>query len=327
MKWLQQDARRQLEQFLSTLFLSDELIELRFIESWVSRGKKHSRVARAAEWLRREEFVSQYREFADFALRERANVYFGVCPRPGKGDSQDNCIETVRCLWCDIDNVSAADAFERWNKAGIHRPSIVVSSGSGIHGYWLLDHDVRSPQGRGLITAILPHFYQSFGGDHVQNLSRILRPPGTVNCKDARNGPPPRPCTLLSCQPALRYPLSAFSRWIELSEREERQSRMSSSQAKSPTEVSARRTLAASAEATMLVQQLVKPSRDRSRRDFAVVCELLRLGLTKEQIWPLVCGRSKFESNGRPYFDLTIANAERRMLVDKPTAACLETPT
>ena len=81
MTTLRQEARRQLEQFLSTLFLPDELIELRFIESWVSRGKKRSRVVRAAEWFRREELVLHHRAIADLARRERANVYFGVCPR------------------------------------------------------------------------------------------------------------------------------------------------------------------------------------------------------------------------------------------------------
>ena len=34
------EARRQLEQFLTALFRTDELIELRFIESWVSGGQK-----------------------------------------------------------------------------------------------------------------------------------------------------------------------------------------------------------------------------------------------------------------------------------------------
>ena len=119
-----QDARRQLEQFLSTLFLPDEWIELRFIESWVSGGKKRSRVVRPAEWLRTRTFLSQHPAITDFAKRERANVYFGVCPRPKKGDSQDDHVQTVRCLWCDIDDVTAEDALKRWNKASVpRRPS------------------------------------------------------------------------------------------------------------------------------------------------------------------------------------------------------------
>jgi len=71
--------------------------------------------------------------------------------------------------------------------------------------------------------------------------------------------------------------------------------------------------------------QLGKPARDRSRRDFAIVCDLLRMGLTQEEIWSLVDGSSKFESNGRPYFDVTIANAERRILLDQSTAGPPET--
>ena len=69
-------------------------------------------------------------------------------------------------------------------------------------------------------------------------------------------------------------------------------------------------------EAMELVSRLDRPSPDRSRRDFAIVCDLLRLGLAKEEIWNLVSCRSKFESNGRPYFDLTFSNAERSIVLD-----------
>ena len=316
-----QEARRQLEQFLSTLFLPDEWIELRFIESWVSRGKKQSRVVRAAEWMRREEFVSQYREITDFAEQERANVYFGVCPRSKRGDSQDDQVHTVRCLWCDIDAVTAKEALQRWKEASVPQPSIVVGSGSGIHAYWLLERDIRSRWERTLIAAMLPLFYRSFGGDHVQNLSRLMRPPETVNCKNARNGLPPRPCTLISCQPDVRYPLETFARWIAMAKRKQSLPSTGLVSARSPTDGSSEKGFARKEEAAEIVRNLDRPSRDRSRRDFAVVCDLLRLGLTGEEIWPLVAGCSKFESNGRPYFELTIANAEKRIPLDTPTAS------
>jgi len=312
---LQSNPTTVLEQFLSTLFLPYELIELRFIESWTSHGKKSSRVARTAEWLRPGEFVARHREVIDFAKQERANVYFGVCPRPKRGDSRDDQIQTVRCLWCDMDNVTADKAVAQWEKARVPQPSIVVSSGGGIHGYWLLDRDTRSAKGRALITALLPQFYRSFGGDHVQNLSRILRSPGTFNYKDVRNGRPPQRCTLLTCQPEVRYPVDAFSRWIKQKQRQQRTRPVSAQHA---TQVSAEDFLARNVEVAALVRQLDKPTRDRSRRDFAIVCDLLRLGLTADEIWPLVAGSSKFDSNGRPYFDVTIANAERRVLLDPP---------
>jgi hypothetical protein len=324
MKAKRQGARRQLEQFLSTLFLSDELIEIRWIESWVSRGKKRSRVVRAAQWLRRDALVSQHGEITGLAQREFANVYFGVCPRPRSGDAQDDCIQTVRCLWCDIDNITAEEALSRWTHARIPSPSIVVSSGSGIHGYWLLQRDLRSRKERALVTAMLPHFYRSFGGDHVQNLSRVMRLPGTVNCKNARNGRQPRPCVLCVCQPELRYPFEAFSEWIDRAE-QQRHRKTPSASSRSANKVSTETILARPAEAAAIARQLGKPARDRSRRDFAIVCDLLRMGLTQEEIWSLVDGSSKFESNGRPYFDVTIANAERRILLDQSTADPPET--
>lgn len=260
-----------------------------------------------------------------FARRERANVFFGVCPRPTSGDTQDERIQTVRCLWCDTDNVTAKEAFDRWRRGAVPSPSIVVSSGSGIHGYWLFQRDLRAREERALVAAILPHFYRSFGGDHVQNLSRVMRAPGTVNFKDARNGRQPRPCVLCACQPELRYPLEAFSEWIDQAE-QQRQRRTPSVSSRSATEVSTETILARTAEAAALARQLGKPARDRSRRDFAIACDMLRLGLTGEEIWPLVCGSSKFESNGRPYFDVTIANAERSILLDQSTAGPPETP-
>lgn len=327
MKTLRHSPHRQLEQFLSTLFLPDELIELRFIESWHSRGKRRSRVVRAAEWLRPGEFVLQHGPIMEFAKRERANVYFGVCPRPKEGDSQDDHIHTVRCLWCDIDDVTADEAFERWNKASVPRPSIVVSSGAGIHGYWLLDRGVRSREERSLIAALLPHFYRSFGGDHVQNLSRILRPPGTVNCKDARNRRPARPCVLLTCQSQVRYPLEAFDHWIALARREQRQTPTRLASAELARGDSSDGAWHRKAEVMEIVRNLDKPSRDRSRRDFAVVCDLLRLGLEAEEIWPLVATSSKFESNGRPYFDVTVANAERTVLLAPPAMSQPEAST
>lgn len=315
MTTLQQAARQQLEQFLSMLFLPDELIEIRFIESWFSRGRKKSRVARSAEWSRRNEFTSQLGDINGFARTECANIYFGVCPRHRVGDSHDETIKTVRCVWCDIDDVTTEQAHARWADADVPVPSIVVNSGTGVHAYWLLEGDLTTPETRSQLGAMLPHFYRSFGGDHVQNLSRILRPPGTFNYKDARNGRARLPCTLGTCDPAVRYPLEAFRRWTELANSEPQA--VSPSQSSSPPSTSPLdQILAGRDEVLELVGRLDRPSQDRSRRDFAIVCDLLRLGLAKKDIWELVSGRSKFESNGRSYFDVTISNAERRIILD-----------
>lgn len=308
-------ARRQLERFLSALFLRDEFIELRFIESWATRGRKKSRVVRPAEWLRPREFLSRHAELTSFARQSWANIYCGVCPRAQEGDSHDESIKTVRCVWCDVDQVTAEEAKKRWHDAGVPRPSLVLRSGSGIHGYWLLERDLQETEEQSQFTTMLPYFYGGFGGDHVQNLSRVLRPPGTMNFKDARNGRQPLPCTLLACDSKLRYPIEAFSPWIDLAESAARGRRLSRSSDSSDA-ASREAILNGPAEVMQLVSRLDTPSTDRSRRDFAIVCDLLRLGLAKEEIWDLVSGRSKFESNGRSYFDVTISNAERRVLLD-----------
>ena len=313
---------RQLERFLATLFLPEEWIELRFIESWTGRGKRRSRVARPAEWMTRREFVTQYGEILDFAGRERANVYFGVCPRPHRGASLDSQIKTVRCLWCDIDDVTVEDALGRWETAEVPQPSIFVNSGRGVHGYWLLDRDVQALEELASIAVLLPNFYRSFGGDRVQNLSRILRPPGTVNCKDRRNGRPVRRCTLVACHPELRYPLEVFSRWVEPASQ---QPNREGSQLIEHTSVRPRG--CDSAEIPEIIHNLNRPSRDRSRRDFAVVCDLLRHGLTAEEIWPLVANSSKFASNGRTYFDVTITNAERAVQAETAPVNRAEGPS
>ena len=310
----------QFARFFAALFRPDELVEMRFIESWSSKGKRRSRVAGPAKWIPAAQVIAEYDELFKFAESVRANIYFGVCPRPNVGDAVDQSIVTVRCVWCDIDDVTVEEVQPRWKAAEIPRPSIMVSSGNGVHAYWLLDEDLTSADEREHLVTMVPKFYAVFRGDHVQNLSRVMRPPGTVNYKGARNGKPPIPCSLVSCQPELRYPLSAFAPWLESAESRGRD-RDDAPTANAKTESPLGTVLERHVDAVTLVSRLERPSQDRSRRDFAIVCDLLRLGLSPGEIWPLVAGSSKFESNGRSYFDVTIANAERTVSLDE-TAQC-----
>jgi hypothetical protein len=118
--------------------------------------------------------------------------------------------------------------------------------------------------------------------------------------------------------------LRAFCRWIAVT-REEQQRRQLPP-ARIATAASSTRVHTERPEVAEIVRNLDRPSQDRSRRDFAVVCDLIRLGLSAEEIWPLVASRSKFESNGRAYFDVTIANAERMVLLDRPSVRQAPSP-
>ena len=173
---------------------------------------------------------------------------------------------------------------------------------------------------------MLPRFYDDFGGDHVQNLSRVMRLPGTFNYKDARNGRPPQALHAVRVRRGLALPLAGVLSVVRPS-RKERPSRSPAASRKAVSQVLSDQARCRPAEVKELVDRLDRPSRDRSRRDFAIVCNLLRLGLSRDEIWELVAGTSKFESAGRPYFDLTITNAERVVFVDQTDRSQLRAVT
>lgn len=60
-----------------------------------------------------------------------------------------------------------------------------------------------------------------------------------------------------------------------------------------------------------LVAKLSRNKRDRSKRDYAIVCELIRMGIRQADIWSLVHEQSKFATNGWGYFITTFCNASR----------------
>jgi len=131
--------------FLTALFDRDpykEFITLRPTETWTENGRKASRViyaeAKNLEWLTSLITRSRWAIVVESAAAERANLYFGVCPRPRKGCERAWHIRTIRALWADIDHCTPDEALQRCEKAGLPRPSIVVNSGHGVHLYWLL---------------------------------------------------------------------------------------------------------------------------------------------------------------------------------------------
>ncbi len=60
-----------------------------------------------------------------------------------------------------------------------------------------------------------------------------------------------------------------------------------------------------------LVSKLNRSKADRSKRDYAIVCELIRLGVRDTDIWSLVRAKSKFATDGWRYFVTTFRNASQ----------------
>lgn len=69
-----------------------------------------------------------------------------------------------------------------WNLP--HPPSITVRSGNGLHLYWLLSEGIAAdPDSIARIEMLNAQLSDLVGGDHVQDVTRLLRVPGTHNTK------------------------------------------------------------------------------------------------------------------------------------------------
>lgn len=155
--------------------------------------------------------VSEYEEAAEMSLllaHKEHDVYFGVGLRKEQqGTTQRGSKEDVAILpgvWMDIDIRSDAHKEKRLPpdlEAALQiidefpfEPSILVSSGHGLHSYWLFKEPwiIRTEEERK--EAI--HYLQEFQGtflqyalnfgwklDNTSDLSRVLRVPGTINYK------------------------------------------------------------------------------------------------------------------------------------------------
>ena len=134
---------RKILTVLQPIFDPRDTVILRPIVTWTENGKKRSQVL-----FRKTVYRSLDANFAQqvvpFLLKvarvEKANIFFGVCPRSGRKGQHDLAwqIRTVRVLWADIDHVTVAEALQRIQAAGLPEPSIVVNSGNGVHVYWIL---------------------------------------------------------------------------------------------------------------------------------------------------------------------------------------------
>ena len=132
------------KRFLGALFRGQEKVTVRLIETWTEKGKKHRRnVYNLTRHIT--SFLLQgkgnWKELLRESEAERANVFFGVCPRfvgRGRYDLAWQ-IRVIHVLWADLDNCTPEEAIRRCEGAGVPRPSIIVRSGHGVHLYWLLD--------------------------------------------------------------------------------------------------------------------------------------------------------------------------------------------
>jgi hypothetical protein len=142
-----------------------------------------------------------------------ANAHGEIRP-PEFVRAQKRYTAAVNCLYGEFDVKDYGDKQAILNHiaaAPWPTPSVIVDSGGGIHGYWLLRDPwlLDSDDARMAAEVVQRGWVQQvIGADpSVHDLVRILRVPGTLNFKYD----PPRPVRFISCDLDRQYTLQALT--------------------------------------------------------------------------------------------------------------------
>ena len=146
------------------------------------------------------------------------------------------------------------------------------------------------------------------GGDHTQDLSRLLRLPGTMNRKNERNGDAPRPCVLISCNSGLVYDFEGFGSYADHSPAK----KIRETVATIPLPV-VRRLTAAKTDSLNGKVFACDNAADRSAADFSLCCWAIEKGVSQADVWAVCQNVGKFSERGEPYFETTWSRAEDRV--------------
>ncbi|MEO1647129.1 MAG: hypothetical protein AAFR67_18225, partial [Chloroflexota bacterium] len=133
------------------------------------------------------------------------------------GKTEHAAIATA--LWIDIDcddDVAQRDKALAKLEAFEPAPSIIVDSGGGWHGYWLLNkpYFLDSEERKNHIKLILEGLFSALDGDegYVKSVASVMRLPDSTNTKPERDGVI---CTVKQFKPDRRYSLSDFD-WLKV---------------------------------------------------------------------------------------------------------------
>jgi AAA domain-containing protein len=133
-------------------------------------------------------FSTNMSDLVRFATTGRGDVFHGVSTRkPGEQSGiKENCFEALG-IHTDVDfKETPEERFKERLEAFPHKPTIIVYSGNGAHGYWLFENPLRiddSEEKRDFIEAVNRGVAKAFGGDDIHDITRVLRTPGRPNSK------------------------------------------------------------------------------------------------------------------------------------------------
>jgi hypothetical protein len=139
----------------------------------------------------------------------------------------------------------------------------------------------------------------AIGGDHTQDLSRLMRVPGTLNRKDERNGRVAVPCELVACDAALRYPLATFEEFAKKSPQASARQKIAAIPlpSRKPFTPVKRDKISGYVTACALA-----PVGGRSETDWALICAAIENSWPKDEVWQAVSNVGKFAEAGKAHF-------------------------
>jgi len=149
---------------------------------------------------------------------EGYGIYFAPCLRSEKkGNAASAAL--LPALWIDID----CDGNEQQSAKSLAKlkafdppPSGIIASGSGWHGYWLLEHPYKlETEGhKARASSLLEGLFKALDGDnaYVKSVASVMRLPGTINTKPERDN---ASVQVIDFYPERRYALKAFD-WLIL---------------------------------------------------------------------------------------------------------------
>lgn len=182
-------AKTALTTYASCVLSPDDIIEVRCLRN----GQKPQQI-----WCKARELPLYSAKLAKLNT-DGWQIYVGANPRKLHGASGDKNVICARTIFADVDHTDAEVVRTSLKKKRLPPPTLMVSSGHGVHCYWRL----ADPIAPGLFRRLQHELADLLGSDSsVKNPERIMRLPGFLNLKDKAK---PAPCRIVQVNPARVY--------------------------------------------------------------------------------------------------------------------------
>lgn len=248
----------------------------------------------------------------------RGCLAYGLHPRTHRGAMRADQVLAAHALVVDLDvdgEAGRAAARAQLDAFGL-QPSAIVDSGHGWHAYWFLNAAARllgdeAAGTRQRLTQLGRRLTHALGGDHVWDLARVLRIPGTANLKPGR---PDARARVVDVDGERRY---------ELADLEAAAPPLPSPEPRPGALYAPIRPPAGKHwPLTPYIEDVIRTGRSprlasRSHAEFAVCCAMLRAGYTRDEILQTFLANpdgigQRTVHEGERHFDYVFEDAAQR---------------